>query len=105
MEECRWAIEERKCDASSVSGDRPPPSVHSAHRESEKVRDRGATNDDSSDSKLQLSRMEAGNLAHGRKRRKGMRMNLRLEGGQMTFDAKKYLIKDINGEESTLPQT
>ena len=62
------------------------------------------TNDDSSDSKLQLLRMGTRKLAHRRKRRKRMGLNLHLEGGKMTSDAKEYLIKDINGEESTLPK-
>ena len=48
-------------------GDRPPPSIHNAHRESEKVRYRVATNDDSSDLKPQLPRMETRKLAQGRK--------------------------------------
>ena len=53
----------------------------------------------------QLPRMETRNMAHGKKRRKGMRLSLRLKGGQMTSDPKEYLIKDTNGEESALRQT
>ena len=49
------------------------------------------------------SRLE---LTHGRKRRNKMRLNLCLDGGQMTSDAKGYVMKDIkNGEESALIQT
>ena len=85
-------------------GERPPPSVHNAHRENRKERDGGANNDDSSYSNLQRPRMETRKLANGSKRRKGMRLNLHLGGGQMTYDAKEYLSKDKNGEESALPQ-
>ena len=84
---------------------RPPPSAHNGQRESGRIRDGGATNDDSSYSNMQLPRMETRKLAHGRKRRKGMRLNLRLKGGRMTSDAKEYMTKDINGEEGALPQT
>ena len=94
-----------RCDASSVFGDRPPPLVHNAHREGGKARDGGATSDDSSDSKLQLPRMETRKLAHGKKRRKRMRLNLRLDGGQMTSGAKEYVIKDIIGEDGALSKT
>ena len=54
------------------------------------------TDDDSSYSNLQLPRVETRTLAHGRKRRMGMRLNLHLEGGQMTSDAKEYEIRKIS---------
>jgi len=71
-------------------GDRSPPSVHNAHRERGNVRDGSA---------------KTRKLAHRRKGRKGIRLNLHLEGRQMTCDAKENLIKDIIGEKSALPQT
>ena len=54
--------------------------------------------DDSSYSKQQLPRMETRKLAQRRERRKGMRLNLPLEGEQIAPDAEKYLMKDVNGE-------
>ena len=69
------------------------------------MRDPDRIGGDSSDSKQQLPRMENRELAQERKRRKGMRLNLRLEGGKITSDAEEYFIEDINGEESALPQT
>ena len=42
-------------------------------------------NDETSDSKQQLPRMDARTLAKGQKRRKGMRLDLPPDGGQMPF--------------------
>ena len=46
--------------------------------------------------------METRKLAQGKE--EGNEIEFALEAEQITLDADKYLIKDISGEESTLPQ-